>query len=344
MKKMKAQVLTATRELIFREVEAPSRGEDEVLVRVTHSGVCGTDLKIYRGDIAVEHPLILGHEMIGTVVEGSTDEVAPGDRVIVDPVTYCGTCFHCQVGQQHLCPKGHLLGRDRNGGFAQYVVAPGTNVYPLPAGIDDTVAPLIQVLTTCLHAQRLVEIFPGEAVVVLGLGVTGQLHVQLARARGAHPVIGVTRSEWKLDLAEELGADITIPAGEDVKAGILEATDGRGADLVIESVGKVATLAQAVDLARIGGRLMIFGIISETDGTLPSQMGYQLYYKELQIVHPRAAKGEDYIGSIDLVQREAVQLAPLVTHTLPLGELDRGLELLTSKGTHRMKVILEHTS
>jgi 2-desacetyl-2-hydroxyethyl bacteriochlorophyllide A dehydrogenase len=192
---MKAMVLKAPRELVPDQVARPGPDASRVLIRVTHSGICGTDFKIYSGAIPVSYPRIMGHEMVGRVVDaGDAGRFASGERVIVDPELYCGACFHCRIGQTHLCPNGMLIGRDADGGFAEYVAAPASHVFPLPDSIDSRTAPLIQVLTTCLHAQRQVNIFPAESVVVFGLGVTGQLHVQLAKARGASPVIGVTRS------------------------------------------------------------------------------------------------------------------------------------------------------
>ncbi len=337
---MKALVLNAPKTLSLEDVEQPSGDSGLALIRLTHSGVCGTDLKIYQGAIPVHHPLIMGHEMIGEVIDGGRSGFKPGSRVIVDPVVFCGTCFHCRAGQTNLCPSGDLLGRDRDGGFAEYLaVAPG-NLHLLPDVISDQAAPLIQVLTTCVHAQRLAPISPGEAVVVLGLGVTGQMHLQLAKAMGADPVIGVTRSAWKRELAERLGADVTLPAGNEVQAGVMEATDGRGADLVIECVGRVATLAESISLARSGGRILVFGIITSSEGELPY---YQLYYKELAIINARAAKAEDYPTSIDLVRRGGVQLEPLISHTLSLGELEQALQLVAAGGSNHMKIVLEHT-
>ena len=212
---MKAMVLKAPNVLALEEVVGPKPAPGQVLIRVTHSGICGTDYKIYSGAIPVRYPRIMGHEMIGTVVEAAGGDFKPGERVIVDPELYCGACFHCRIGQTHLCPNGQLLGRDANGGFAEFLAAPASQVFRLPDSVDDRVAPLIQVLTTCLHAQRLTSIFPGETVAVLGLGVTGQLHAQLARARGASQVIGITRSADKRQLAEKLGADMTMPGGND---------------------------------------------------------------------------------------------------------------------------------
>jgi 2-desacetyl-2-hydroxyethyl bacteriochlorophyllide A dehydrogenase len=255
---MKAMVLKAPRELELDNVERPSPGHDQVLVRVTHSGICGTDLKIYEGGIPVRHPLIMGHEMIGELVEGGDDTVRTGDLVVVDPAMFCGVCFNCRAGQTNLCPKGVLLGRDANGGFADYISAPRSNVFRLPDAINRQSAPLIQVVTVCLHAQRLVRVFPGQSVVVVGLGVTGQVHVQLAKAWGAYPVIGITRSAWKRSLAEEFGADVTLPSGTEGVRGVLEATGGRGADLVIESTGVMSAIADGISMARLGGTLLLF--------------------------------------------------------------------------------------
>ena len=335
---MKAMVLKAPGDLVLDEVARPPLGTGQVLIQVSHSGVCGTDLKIYNGAIPVNYPRIMGHEMIGEVVEGG-GSFRPGARVIIDPELFCGACFHCRIGQTHLCPNGMLLGRDTNGGFAEYLTAPTSHVFPLPDSIDSRTAPLIQVLTTCLHAQRLTNTFPGESVAVLGLGVTGQLHVQLAKARGANPVIGITRNMAKRELAQTLGADLTVASGEGAIQKVLEATDGRGADLVIESTGVMASLADAVKMARSGGRLLLFGIITETEGALPF---YQLYFKELALINARVAKSEDYPGSINLVQRGIVRLEPLVSHVMPLGELKAAIGMLSANSGQRMKIILEH--
>jgi 2-desacetyl-2-hydroxyethyl bacteriochlorophyllide A dehydrogenase len=337
---MKAMVLRAPRELAADNIAIPKLSAGQVLVRVTHSGVCGTDLKIFNGAIPVRYPLIMGHEATGEVVDaGGQPGIRAGDRVIMDPELFCGVCFHCRVGQTHLCPSGQLLGRDANGGFAEYVAVPASHVFPLPDSIDSRTAPLIQVLTTCMHAQRLVNIFPGESVVVMGLGVTGQLHVQLAKARGAHPVIGITRSASKRELAESLGADLTIPGGPGAIEKVREATEGRGADLIVETTGVVPSLSDAITMARVGGRLLLFGIITAKEGALPF---YDLYFKELALINARVAKPEDYPNSIDLVQRGIVRLEPLVSNVMQLGELNEAIGMLGSDNGQRMKIILEH--
>src|SRR5688572_18416708 len=335
---MKAMVLTAPGELVQDELARPTAGAGQVLVRVTHSGICGTDYKIFNGSIPVRYPRVMGHEMVGEVADPGNTTLLIGDRVIVDPELYCGACFHCRIGKTHLCPNGSLLGRDANGGFAEYLGAPASQVFKLPADLDIRTAPLIQVLTTCLHAQRQVEIFPGEYVVVLGLGVTGQLHVQLAKARGA-TVIGVTRSADKRALAETLGADMTFPGDADAIAKVREATERRGPDVVIETTGVVPQLAAAVNMTRSGGRILMFGIITAKEGALPF---YDLYYKELALINARVAKSEDYPASIGLVERGQVRLEPLVSDVKPLEDLKAAIGMLGSDSGARMKIILEH--
>jgi 2-desacetyl-2-hydroxyethyl bacteriochlorophyllide A dehydrogenase len=342
---MKAMVLRAPSDLVLDEVARPQPAPGQVLVRITHSGVCGTDYKIFNGSIKVPYPLIPGHEMAGEVVSVGADlqvrpdfRVVEGDRVIIDPETYCGHCFYCQKGLTNLCPNGTLIGRDVDGGFAEYLMVPSSQVFKLPASIDDRTAPMIQVLTTCLHAQRQVEIFPGDTVAVLGLGVTGQLHVQLAKARGAR-VIGITRSAEKRAMAEKLGADVTIPGGDDAIQNVRELTDGRGADLTIETTGILKQLSDSIHMTRFGGKVLLFGIYTVKEGALPF---YDIYFKEISLISARVAKPEDYTACISLVDRGQVRLEPLVSDVMPLGELKAAIGLLASDSGQRMKIIMEH--
>jgi len=329
---MKAMVLRAPSDLALSDVALPEVPAGHVLVRITHSGLCGTDLKIYKGAIPARYPLIMGHEMVG--------ELAGGERVIIDPVLYCGTCFHCRIGQTNLCPAGGLIGRETNGGFAEYAVVPAAQVFRLPDSLDLRIAPLIQVATTCLHAQRLANVSLGESVAVIGLGVSGQLHVQLAKARGAAKVIGISRSKFKNDLAIELGADVVIESGPGTVAKVLDETEGRGADVVIECTGVMPSIADAIRMVRFGGRIQMFGITSATSGALPF---YDLYFKELTLINNRAATAQDFPVMIDLVNRGVVRLEPLVTHRMALDELRAALGMVEDGGERRLKIILDHT-
>jgi 2-desacetyl-2-hydroxyethyl bacteriochlorophyllide A dehydrogenase len=331
---MKALVLHAAGRLLAKEVDTPAPQAGEVLVRVTHTGICGTDVKIFTGRMPAACPIIMGHEIAGEIVDG-----AHAGRVLIDPVLYCGRCRDCTAGRTNLCQDGGVIGREVNGGFADYVVAPRSHVYPLPDTLDSRHAPLVQVLATCLHAQRRAGVAAGHTVAVLGLGASGQLHVQLAKARGASQVIGITRSAWKRGLAGALGADVTAPSGDEAVRVVHNATDGIGADVVIESTGHVKSLADAIAMVRPGGTIALFGIFTAREAALPF---YDLYYKEPTIVSARAATGDDFPESIDLVARGLVRLEPLVTHVLPLTALPEALALVEQDVDGRMKIILEH--
>jgi 2-desacetyl-2-hydroxyethyl bacteriochlorophyllide A dehydrogenase len=332
-------VLRSAGELAVADVDTPRPRRDEVLVRVRHSGICGTDLKIFTGAVPVAYPLIMGHEMAGDVVSGGDGLVTPGQRVLIDPVLFCGACVECRSGLTNLCASGGIIGREVNGGFADFVTAPRTHVHALPESIDTRSAPLIQVLTTCLHAQRRASVGAGQSVAIVGLGVSGQLHAQLARARGATMVIGVSRSAWKRQVAERLGAQVTSSSGDAAVAAVKDATGGQGADVVIECTGHMKALADAIAMVRPGGTIVLFGIYTDREAALPF---YQLYFKEPTIVSARAAKGEDFPESIGLVARGAVSLSPLITHTVPVTGLREALAMLEDDVDGRMKIILEH--
>jgi L-iditol 2-dehydrogenase len=334
---MKAAVLTAPHQLALRDVPGLDPGPGQVLIRIRHGGVCGTDLKIYQGSVKVHHPLIMGHEMAGEVIAGGDGCVLPKTRVVVDPVLYCGTCETCRAGLTNLCPNGMLLGRDADGGFAECALVPCNHVFPLPDNIPDPIAPVIQVVTTCVHAHRQLSMFPGQSVAVIGLGVTGQIHLQLSKLRGADPVIGITRSKWKQRLAEQLGASETFDAGAQGIRDVLETTRGRGADIVIESTGSPSALADAVSMASPGGTLLWFGITT-SESALPL---YQLYFKELRVVNARAAKSEDFQRSIDLVARGQLKLDPLLADILPLAQLHNAFAMLQTNGGRHMKIVIE---
>jgi L-iditol 2-dehydrogenase len=333
---LQAVVLDAPRTLRLRERPEPEAGPGEVVIRIAGVGICGTDLGIFAGRVPVRHPLVLGHEMTGTVVSTGSPWPA-GTRVVVDPQLYCGSCYQCVRGQTNVCARAELMGRERDGAFTELLSVPEHNVYELPPGLDERLAPLIQVVAVCVHAQRQTPIFPQESVLVFGLGVTGLLHVQLAKTRGAAPVVGVTRSPAKRALAERLGADVTLDAADPgLDDAVRAATGGRGPDVVIECVGKVETLARCIELVRVGGRLSLFGTVTAAEGALPF---YQLYYKEIALANPRSAKPEDFPDSINLVASGALDLTPLVTHAFPLRAAEEAL--IVSARSDSLKVFIE---
>jgi 2-desacetyl-2-hydroxyethyl bacteriochlorophyllide A dehydrogenase len=333
---MKALVLEGPASASVREVPDPA-GAGRALLRVERVGVCGTDASIFKGKIKVGYPLVMGHEMVGVIETPGEKGLFPGGtRVMVDPTITCGYCHRCRADRANLCLNGGLLGRDLDGVFAEYPAVPENLLHPLPESVSPDDAPLIQVLGTCVHAQTQFPVFPGDTAVVIGLGVTGFLHLQLLRARGLSSVVAVTRSEWKQEIARRWGATEAV-GPDDAKEAIVRASWGRGAAVVVECAGYESTLSQAIDLAGYGGTVSAFGTVTQRDSGLPY---YQLYHKELTVLNPRAALPRDYARAVDLVAQGAIELAPLVTHRLPLAEASTALgDLITDPSA--LKIIFE---
>ena len=330
---MKAAQAFGPHEIKIADLPIPD-AQGQVLIRSKIIGICGTDVKVVTGALPVEYPRVLGHEMIGEVVEAPADShVQPGDRVLVDPASSCEHCDLCLKGRQHLCRNAGLMGREIDGVFAEYVRVPSKQILPVPASISDKAGGLLQVLGTCIHAQKAVQVFPGQVVAVIGLGVAGQLMVQLLKARGV-TVVGITRSEWKRDLAAQHGATITASLDE-AEAVLADLTDGCGADLVVEAVGHEKTLFQAIELVGIGGKVLVFGTLTGGTEGLPY---YQLYYKELSIYNPRAALPADYALGINLAAKGLLTLEPIVTHQLGLDETVKAFELVNDPSS--LKVLM----
>jgi 2-desacetyl-2-hydroxyethyl bacteriochlorophyllide A dehydrogenase len=306
-----------------------------VLVKAGQVGICGTDVKILAGKIPVEYPRIMGHEMVGEVVAGPGDSPYPvGTRVLVDPGVACGWCHLCRDGRFNICLGGGLLGRDVDGVFTELITVPVNRLVPVPTEISDKASGVLQVLGTCVHAVKTVDPFPGRVAAVIGLGVAGQLITQLLRLRGM-TVVGITRSEWKRELATKSGTHFTAAPGD---AGWVldEVTGGRGPDLVVEAVGTEATLAEAIELCGTGGEVLVYGTITGGDAGLPY---YQLYHKELTLHNPRAAVVGDYADGVALAAAGSLSLEPIVTHQLGLEDAEKAFELVHDPSS--LKVLMK---
>lgn len=333
---MRAVVLTAPNEVRVHDLPEPD-ATGAALVELELVGICGTDVKIVKGDIAVEYPRVLGHELIGRVVRAGPRGIVPaGTRVLVDPAVSCGHCDLCRAGRTNVCRNGALLGRDMDGVFAERVAIDELRLHVVPESIEPHAAALLQVLGTCVHAQADVDLRPPDTAVVIGLGVTGLLHVQLLRARGIRRVIGITRSAAKRELALRLGAS-EVAGPEEAEELVADLTGGRGGPLVIEAVGSVPTLAQAIRIAAIGGTIVVFGTITATRADeLPL---YQLYYKELRVLNPRAALPRDNDRAIALAAAGEVDLAPLWARSFPLDDAASAFHEVAGSST--LKVTLD---
>ncbi len=316
----RAAVLEAPRRFAVRDrpTGVPARGEAGV--RVAATAVCHTDLSIYSGGHpGVRYPVVPGHEAAGVVeAVGPDSRVAVGARVVINPIIACGACDCCLRGDENLCRRAGLLGRDLDGTLAERIVLPERYLHALPPGIGLEAATLIETLATVRHAQRRVGIDPGDAVVVLGQGATGLLHTQLAKLSGASPVVAVSRSSWKRELAERMRADATVdPSGGDIVAEVLGLTAGRGADVVIDAAGDPKLLRPALEMLRPGGTLLLYAISHEP---VPEFTTFPLYHKELKLVGSRALVPADFEPAIRLVETGVVELDGFITGSYPLDQ------------------------
>jgi L-iditol 2-dehydrogenase len=320
-----------------RQVASPAAARC-ALVRVAQAGLCGTDIKIAAGQIPVRMPRVMGHEMTGWVVEPGPRGIVPaGTPVLVNPAVFCGLCDLCRRDLPQLCRNGALLGRDVDGCFAELVAVDEACLHPLPADLPAADAALLQVLSTCVHAQSGLPAAGVRSAVVVGLGVSGLLHLQLLRERGITTLIGVTRSAAKRELALRLGASV-VAAPEEATGVVAGATDGRGADIGVECVGSQETLAHAMELTGAGGTVLVFGTTAPAADRLPT---YQWYLRELTILNPRAARPRDCDAAVRLAASRRLELAALVTARFPLAQAGRALAACAEPG--QLKVVLDVT-
>lgn len=358
----RAVVQTAARTLEMRELPLPDIGPDDGLLRVEACGICGSDYEQYAGALPVRYPVIPGHEPVGRIAEIGENaarrwDVAAGDRVCVEALVPCGNCRECLAGTPRLCtgrPGGiasyGFLGLDLPpglwGGYSDYLyLSPHAVVHKIDESVPPEIATLFNPLGAGFRwAVEMPSLQPGETVVVLGPGQRGLASVIAAREAGAGRIIvtGLGRDAAKLDLAREFGADLAIDVEqEDIRKAVRAATDGRGADVVID-VTAYATEAvtQAIDLARRGGRVVLAG----TKGPKPVPDFYsdRVVIKELTIFGALGVDSPSYERAIRLIESGKYPLAKMHTHTLPLEEAEHALRLLAGEepGEQAIHIVL----
>lgn len=324
---MKAAVLVKPGAFEIRSVDLPSYGARDVLVKVARVGVCGTDVHIYRGHYAADWlPLIPGHEFSGTVAAVGEDvtTVKPGQRVIADINIGCGHCFYCRKNEVMSCAEVKQLGIHVDGAFAEYVRVPQHLVIPIPDDMPFEVAALAEPLACTVRAAKRSGIRLGESVLVIGAGPIGNLHVQLARTIGAAPVIAADLNPDRLALAKECGADLVVSDMAELEKTVHEVTDGRGADVVIESVGIPALYERAFDLVRPGGRIAAFGLAGEDASARFAPQ--KVVLKEIGMRGSVAAMGDDMHEALTLLRFGRIDVRPFLVESRPLDAVQEAIE------------------
>jgi 2-desacetyl-2-hydroxyethyl bacteriochlorophyllide A dehydrogenase len=299
---MKAAVLTAPGHFAIQERHIPKPARGEALIKIARVGICGTDLHIFNGHYAEEHlPMVPGHEFTGTIHALGPDVtgLTVGDKAVVDMNIGCGTCYWCRRNEILNCADMQQMGITMDGAFAEFIVVPARLVIPAPANVSDEVLALTEPLACVVRAARKANVTFGQSVVVIGAGPIGNLHVQLLRTIGAAPIIVADLSEDRVAMAVEAGADIGVSDPAELEVAVSAATQGRGADIVIESVGHPALYAQAIKLIRKGGHIAAFGLTGP-DGELPLNI-LQTILEENSIKGSVAGMGQDMHDALTLL-------------------------------------------
>ncbi len=321
----------------------PQPGPYDVLIRVKASSICGTDVHIYNWDAwsqsRIKPPVILGHEFSGEIVEVGREvtQWKAGDFVSAEGHIVDWTCAACQNGQPHLCVNVQVIGIDRNGAFAEYVVVPGENVWKNPEELPPEIASLQDPFGNAVHTAYAFDL-AGKSVLITGVGPIGLMTIPVARVAGATQIIVTDVSEPKLALAKRMGADVMLnPVDDDVVAAVQELT-GDGADVLLEMSGAAPAITSGLAALRPGAEVALLGVPAKP---IEIDWANHVVFKgvTIQAIYGRKI-WDTWHRMRALLATGAVDLSPLITHDLPLEEFETGFDLMKSRDKVVGKVIL----
>lgn len=330
------------RDVRVEEIPVPAIGHGEMLVRVTASGICGSDvMEWYRLDRA---PLVLGHEIAGEVVAVGVgvERYKVGDRISAAHHVPCNTCHYCLSGNHTVCDTLRRTNFDP-GGFAEYLRLPAINVdrgvFLLPDDVSDEMATFIEPLACILRGQQRAHLQPGNSLLVIGSGIAGLLHIQLARATGAGRIIATDINGYRLAAARQFGADIAISAAEDIPEHLRQLNNGRLADVVIVCTGAGTAVNQALKSVERGGTILFFAPTGP-GVTFPLSINELFWRNDITLTTSYAGSPADYQTALELIRSGTMPLQKMITHRLSLEEIGYGFQLV-AEANESIKVIIE---
>lgn len=303
----------------------PSVKYDQVLLKISACGICGTDIKILDGAAHSNPPVVIGHEFCGVIEEygKNISTLSEGDFVSVDPNIYCGHCQFCRKGKINLCENLIALGVDIDGGFAEYCVVPAKQCYKLSAEIPLVNAAMLEPLSCALYGTKIAGIIPGDSVLIIGSGMIGIIMVMLAKLSGAARVIVIDKNEKRLCYAKNSGADYVFTnSDKNMEESITDLLNG-GADIVIECVGSVATCELAIRLVKNGGKVIIFGVTPMNKKMTISP--YEIYKRDLSI-RGSFLNPHTFFSAVELIVSKKLNFEGLDIAKFPLGEINNAIE------------------
>ncbi len=326
---MRAAVLKEPGRFEIEERPIPKPGRGEILIRIARVGICGTDLHIFNGHYAAESlPMVPGHEFTGTVAAlgAGVDGPEVGTKAVVDMNIGCGRCYWCRRNEILNCPGMQQMGITMDGAFADYITVPARLVIPAPEHVPFEVLALTEPLSCVVRAARKAQVTFGQSALVIGAGPIGNLHVQILRTIGVAPIIVTDLSPDRVRMALDCGADIGVSDPGQLRQAVMEATDGRGADLVIESVGNPALYAAALKLVRRGGHLAAFGLTGP-DETLALQI-LDTILQENSVKGSVAGMGQDMHDALTLLVHGRLKTEPFTRASFALDDIQTAFDTL----------------
>ncbi|MGB1287978.1 MAG: zinc-dependent alcohol dehydrogenase family protein, partial [Aggregatilineales bacterium] len=306
---MKAVVFNAPKQLSVETLPDPGCAPDEIVVQVAHSGICGTDIHIYRNEYLSDFPLVPGHEFSGEVVEigSNVQGFTKGERVVVDPNLYCNHCDFCRNEQANHCVNWQGVGITRNGGFAEYVNVPAKAAYKLPDSLTNAQAAFVEPLACVVWALKRVRVSPADRILIIGSGPMGILLLQALRHGGASQITMVDKQPGRLELASQYGATQTLIADEN-QHDQLKAWTPHGYDIVIDATGVPAVIEGAFQHLKVRGQYLQFGVTPM--GAKVQISPYDIFHKDWTIIGSFALC-YTFLPAIAWLESGAIDVQPL---------------------------------
>ncbi len=338
---MKVAMYYSNKDVRIEEMQVPKISDDELLVKVMASGICGTDvMEWYRIKKA---PLVLGHEISGVIAEAGKNikNFKAGDRVFVSHHVPCMKCHYCLNNHHTACETLHKTNFDP-GGFSEYLRVPKINTeigtFKLPDNVSFEEGTFIEPIGTVIRAQRLVNLKQDQTLLVIGSGISGLMHVKLARSKNIKKIIAVDINEFRLNTAKRFGADFAFNAREDIVEKIKKINDGRLADLVIVCSGALNAANSALQCVDKGGIILFFAV-PRPDEKLVIPIN-DFWRNEVKVMTSYGAAPSDLKESIDILKNKKIKVADMISHRLKFDEIQKGFQLV-AEAKDSIKVIVE---
>jgi L-iditol 2-dehydrogenase len=344
---MQAAVFLGPGKIEVREVDTPKIDKGEVLVKVEACAVCGTDVRIfYHGQKNVVPPQIIGHEIAGTIAEKGSHikKFKTGQKVTLVTCVGCARCDFCKQGVFNLCDTPRYLGYYYPGGFAEYIKVPeeavrGNNILEVPGKLDFPEISMIEPLSCCVNGQEYLNIHQGDSAVIIGAGPIGCMHAELARAKGAGPVILADVSEIRLELAKRFkGVALVNSVNEDLIKKVMGLTGGKGADVVIVACSVNLAQEQALAMVRKKGRISFFAGLPKDNPYIRLDSNI-VHYKEVSIFGAFASYRKQFEEAADFISQGKIDAKKFITHKFPLDKIVEAIE--TAKSGRGLKIVVQ---